>query len=150
MSMCISSAQTFSTCSKRQYAAYLIDENNHIVGMGYNGGPSAFSHCKDGGCPRSQEGSPSGSNYDNCIAIHAEQNAFLHSDYSSRPVKLYVNGPPCFTCAKMIANSTVKTVYYLHDPSYEQFGFICDFLNNAGVDLVQVTEEDYIPWQQRA
>jgi dCMP deaminase len=138
MELAKQSAKIFSTCGKRQYAAILVNDQNHIVGFGYNGGPSKFTHCKDGGCPRLQEDSPSGSNYDNCISIHAEQNAFLNSDYSSEPTRLYVNGPPCFTCAKMIANSSVKNVYYLSDPNYSQFIKVQEYLHNAGVNLVEI------------
>lgn len=138
MQMCYFHANTFSTCAKKKYAALLVDEYNHIVGSGYNGGPRSFVHCEEGGCPRLVEQSESGSNYDNCIAVHAEQNAFLHSDYSSKPVKLYVNGPPCFTCAKLIANSTVKQVYYVSDKSYGNWNMIETFLNKAGIETIEV------------
>lgn len=138
MRACISFAQIFSTCSKRQYAAIVLDENNYIVGVGYNGGPSGMVHCKDGGCPRQIQQSSNGTNYDNCIAIHAEQNALLHCDYSSGPKKIYVNGPPCFTCAKLIANSTIKSVYYVNDNSYQQWEKINDFLLQCGVNTYRI------------
>jgi dCMP deaminase len=105
--------------------------------MGYNGGPSGATHCTDGGCPRMARNSPSGSNYDDCIATHAEQNAFLHSDYSAKPTKLYVNGPPCFTCMKLIVNSTVKEVYYLPDVSYHGHDQVVDFAKGR-VELVEM------------
>lgn len=133
MQMCYSSATIFSTCGKKKYSALLVDEYGHIVGFGYNGGPRNSVHCEDGGCPRFVEMSPSGSNYDNCIAVHAEANAFLHSDYSARPVKLYVNGPPCLTCAKLIVNSTVKDVYYVADSDYSNWEEIESFMNTSGV-----------------
>jgi len=138
MQMCYSSATIFSTCGKKKYAAILVDEMGHIVGFGYNGGPRNSRHCEDGGCPRFQEMSPNGSNYDNCIAIHAEANAFLHSDYSSKPVKLYVNGPPCITCAKMIVNSTVEHVYYVSDSDYIQWPEVETFLNSSGVSTHKI------------
>lgn len=138
MQTCFAHANIFSTCGKKKYAAILVDDNGHIVGIGYNGGPKNFLHCEEGGCPRFIQGSKSGSIYDNCIAVHAEQNAFLHSDYSARPVKLYVNGPPCFTCAKLIANSTVKKVYYMHDEDYADWENIKSFLNDAGVETIEV------------
>lgn len=133
MKTCIEMSKIFGTCGKRQYAAILVDELGHIVGTGYNGGPRGTQHCVDGGCPRLIQNSPHGSNYDNCIAIHAEANAFLHSDYSSRPTKLYVNGPPCFSCAKLIANSTVKDVYYIEDIGYKDWPNIDKFLFNSKI-----------------
>jgi dCMP deaminase len=133
MQMCIATANIFSTCGKKKYAAVLVDKNNHIVGIGYNGGPREFDHCEDGGCPRFIEMSENGSNYDNCIAIHAEANALLHSDYSSQAYLIYVNGPPCFSCAKLIANSTIEHVYYLHDDNYKDWNKVNEFLQKAGV-----------------
>jgi dCMP deaminase len=139
MELCVQHATIFSTCSKKKYSAVLVDEFGHVVGIGYNGGPKNFTHCSDGGCPRALVNSESGSMYDNCIATHAEQNAFLHSDYSSKPIKLYVNGPPCFTCAKLIANSTVTKLYYMHDDSYNDWVNIKAFLNKAGVETIMVS-----------
>ncbi len=133
MQMCIATANIFSTCGKKKYAAVLVDKNDHIVGIGYNGGPRGFQHCEDGGCPRFQEMSDSGSIYDNCIAVHAEANALLHSDYSSQAYRIYINGPPCFSCAKLIANSTVEQVYYIGDSSYKDWENINSFLYKANV-----------------
>jgi dCMP deaminase len=138
MQMCYSAATIFSTCGKKKYAAILVDEYGHIVGFGYNGGPSGSLHFEDGGCPRFKEMSPSGSNYDNCISIHAEANALLHSDYSSRAKKLYVNGPPCLSCAKLIANSTITDVYYVTDSDYENWESVELFLNSAGVSTHKI------------
>lgn len=138
MTMCVEHAKIFSTCGKKKYSAVLVDENGHVVGIGYNGGPKNFVHCEDGGCPRFLENSPSGSLYENCIAVHAEQNAFLHSNYSSNAVKLYVNGPPCFTCAKLIANSTLKKVFYIKDITYKNWYHVQDFLQKAGIELIEI------------
>lgn len=138
MQMCVAIAGIFSTCAKKQYASILLDDLGHVIGMGYNGSPSGFVHCKDGGCPRHLDNSPNGSSYDNCIAIHAEANAFLHSDYAAKPTKIYVNGPPCFSCAKLIANSTVKTVYYTNDSSYKDWPKVKQFLSDCSVRSIEV------------
>lgn len=76
----------------------------------------------------------------NCIAVHAEANALLHSDYSSRPTKIYVNGPPCFSCAKLIANSTVRDVYFVSDSAYATWDSVVEFLNKAGVNVHKVKD----------
>jgi dCMP deaminase len=141
MRLCVESSKIFSTCSKRKYCAVLIDDNGHIVGFGYNGGPSGFEHCDEGGCPRSFNQSPNGSVYDDCIAIHAEQNAIIHCNYSSRPQKIYVNGPPCFTCAKLIANTTIKDVYYIEDESYADWEKVNSFLLKANINLNKIKKE---------
>jgi deoxycytidylate deaminase len=136
--LCISASSIFSTCGKKQYAAVLVDKHDHIVGMGYNGGPRGFTHCNDGGCPRLEQMSINGSSYDNCIAVHAEANALLHSNYSSEPKKIYVNGPPCFSCAKLIANSTIEEVYYVADKCYNNWEEIKTFLNKAKVSTFEM------------
>lgn len=137
-------ASRFSTCAKRQYMAVLVDTHGHIIGTGYNGGPKGYPHCNEGACPRAQEGSPSGSIYNNCIAIHAEANALLHSDYTARrdSCVLYVNGPPCWDCAKLIANSGVWRIVHLEDPNYTQWPMVREFLENCFIKVHGVSYED--------
>lgn len=140
MKLCLSAATIFSTCGKKKYAAVLVDKNGHVVGMGYNGGPKNTLHCEDGGCPRLKEDSPSGSVYDNCIAIHAEQNAFLHCNYISEPYSLYVNGPPCYTCAKLIVNSTVQNLYYIRDNNYLNWESVESFLLSNNIITQEIEQ----------
>lgn len=125
--------------------AVLVDENNHVVGLGYNGGPKAAPHCTDGGCPRAQAGSQPGSSYDNCIAIHAEANAFLHSDYG-KATSVYINGLPCFSCAKLIVNSGIKKVCVMSDPDYVYPNWleVAEFMVDNGVEEVLETQERFL------
>ena len=140
LKFCISGSQIFSTCSKRKYMSILTDDNYMVIGLGYNGGPKNYLHCDAGGCPRVTENSPNGSNYDNCMSIHAEQNALLHSDHSARPTRLYVNGPPCFTCAKLIVNSTIKKVFYIRDESYSDWPKVAEFMKQNNIELLGYTD----------
>ncbi|MBA3372061.1 MAG: dCMP deaminase family protein [Actinomycetota bacterium] len=49
--------------------------------------------------------------YDNCVAIHAEANALLFADHGDRDgSSLYSSAAPCFSCAKLIANSGIAEV----------------------------------------
>lgn len=149
MAWALQGAQIFSTCGKRQYMAIIVDEHGHVLATGYNGGPRGFEHCKDGGCPRFQQGSAPGSSYDNCIAIHAEQNALLHSDYTSRfsgarGATMYVNGPPCYTCAKLIANGGISRLVYIPDESYAAWPEVEAFLRRAGVRLVEIDRDQVV------
>lgn len=134
-------AQQFSTCAKRQYAAVILAPNKRVAGFGYNGSPPGMAHCVDGACPRMQENSPAGSNYDRCISQHAEAGALLWSDASLRMGgTIIVNGPPCMGCAKLIASSGLKRVVYKKDPEYvyDQLPNILDFLASAGIVAVGV------------
>lgn len=143
MKLAVFGAETFSTCAKRQYMAIILDPQGKVLGLGYNGGPSGYTHCIDGGCPRLTEGSASGSVYDNCIAAHAEANALLHSDWSQRVnASIYVNGPPCFTCAKLITLSGISKVFFLGDSSYADFANVAQFLNDNNVETIEILKED--------
>lgn len=130
-------AKIFSTCAKRQYAAVIIAPNKRVLGFGYNGSPPGMGHCTDGACPRLQQNSANGSQYDNCISQHAEAGALLWSDPSMRQGStLIVNGPPCMGCAKLIASSGVARVVYKVDYSYQDFGNVEKFLEDCGIKVV--------------
>lgn len=119
LSWAVEGAEIFSTCGKRQYMAVIVDSSGHVVSTGYNGGPPGAPHCIDGGCERFKENSSPGSSYDNCIAVHAEQNAIIRADGAKmRGATLYVNGPPCYSCGKMIANAGIDRVVYNIDYAY--------------------------------
>ncbi len=141
MELAYAGANIFSTCAKRQYFSVIISSDGRVAGTGYNGGPSGTTHCVDGGCPRYEEQSDSGTTYDNCIAIHSEANAIMFSNYRDREgASLYVNGSPCFSCAKLIANSGIKTVYFISDSSYKQEEDVILFLINSKVKPINLGE----------
>lgn len=130
-------AQIFSTCSKRKYASVILTPAGRLAGFGYNGSPPNHPHCDMGHCPRLLEGSANGSSYDNCIANHAEANALLWSDISTRQGgTLIVNGPPCFSCCKLIASSGIAKVVHYSDPSYAQWPDCVDFLLTSSIEIV--------------
>jgi dCMP deaminase len=137
-------AKVFSTCAKRQYMATIVDEYGYVVGVGYNGVPSGFTHCIDGGCPRFERGSIPGTSYDDCLSNHAEANAIMNSfgRDTLRGATLYVNGEPCFTCAKLICNTGIGRVVYTSDPDYvyPEWGNAEDLLVKAGVSLVYIPQ----------
>lgn len=127
-------AAVFSTCAKAQYLAVIVDARGRVVSTGYNGSPPGFGHCNEGACPRMAEGSASGSSYDNCLAVHAEANALVHGDAARfAGATLYVNGMPCFGCAKMIAGAGIARVVYTDGSVYPGTE---DLFAQAGIVLV--------------
>ena len=108
-------ASARATCVRRKVGCVLVDSRNHIVSVGYNGVPSKFKHCIDIPCKGSN--APSGLALDDCLAVHAEVNAFLHLT-SQDTLTAYLTVCPCVSCTKMICNSTVKKVvaaeWYAH------------------------------------
>lgn len=138
MRWCHDGARLFSTCARRQYMALILDDLGHILGTGYNGGPRGMPHCLNGACPRAQSDVPPRSVYDTCIAIHAEANALLHSDYTARRTggcTLYVNGTPCFGCAKLIANGNIRRVVTFNEGIDELWTDVRAFLRSARIQV---------------
>lgn len=130
-------AAQFSTCAKRQYMAIVLDSKGFVLGMGYNGSPPKMGHCNDGACPRVAENSAPGSPYGNCIAVHAEANALLHTDWTARQGgTIVVNGPPCWDCGKLISNSGLNKVIHFKDDTYAEFSKVQEFLRGTGVAVV--------------
>lgn len=103
-------AASRSNCSRRRVGAVIV-QDRRIRSTGYNGPPSGYGHCDAGACPRAVTDSPTSFAYDNCVAIHAEANALLFADHDDRDgASLYTTAAPCFSCAKLIANSGLGEV----------------------------------------
>ena len=123
---------TRSNCVRRQHGAVIV-KNRRIRSTGYNGPPSGHPHCDEGACPRARSESPSGWGHDNCIAIHAEANAILYASPAERDgASIYITGMPCFTCAKLIANSGITEVVVVGEP-YEGWENVRRFLLDCHV-----------------
>jgi len=121
---------TRATCVARRHGAVIV-QGRRIVATGYDGGPSGYPHCDEGGCTPGD--ATSGADEDGCIAIHAEANALLFSTPEERDgATLYSTAAPCFGCAKLIANSGVREVV-ASGGRYEGWDAVRDFLRDCGV-----------------
>lgn len=101
----------------------LVVVGNRIVSTGYNGTPSNMVNCLDGGCDRcnNRERYQSGTGYDLCICVHAEQNVILSAARFGIAVErgeVYTTMQPCFGCAKEMLQVGIDTVYFLHPWTY--------------------------------
>ena len=67
-----------SNCMKRRVGAILV-RNNRIVSTGYNGTPRGLRNCNEGGCERCNGKARSGEALDECLCLHAEENALLEA-----------------------------------------------------------------------
>jgi dCMP deaminase len=121
------------------YFAVIIDCHNHIIGTGYNGAPKGYLNCTDGGCPRAYSDVAARSEYTTCVAIHAEANAILHSDWTARKdgCTLYVNGTPCWDCAKLISNSGITRLVFRHDFPGEVWDKAEDLLIKSNISITK-------------
>ena len=122
-----------STCLRRHYGCVIV-KDDVIVATGYNGSPRGEVNCCDCGvCQRADAERYSG--YEQCPAVHAEQNALLAVDRShSKGATMYLaceekhddmpdaaryilgdwhedtNPKPCNICKRMIQNAGIDKV----------------------------------------
>ena len=96
-----------STCLRRHYGCVIV-KDDVIVATGYNGSPRGCDNCCDiGKCNR--EDSERYKGYENCPAVHAEQNALLSVDRAHKwSEDKYPQ--PCNLCEKMIKNAGIMRV----------------------------------------
>lgn len=147
-----------SRCVRSAVGCVIVDMEGRVVATGYNGPPAdwhpnGITHLPppmmcDSFCPRAldeSEGQGSGS-YTNCVSIHAELNALLCSDRSSRiDATMYTSRIPCGDCAKAIANSGIAMVVYGPMPEgksleiHQSANAGCDFMERCGILTVPYT-----------
>lgn len=93
-----------------QVGACIVNQNNRIVGIGYNGFPYG---CDDDEFPWEKTGDFCDTKY--AYVVHAELNAILNSNGNLRGCKIYVTHFPCNECAKAIVQSGIAQVIYASD-----------------------------------
>jgi deoxycytidylate deaminase len=78
--------------------------------------------------------------YDDCMSLHAEQNALMFSDRRLREGgTIYVSSSVCGTCAKLIANSGLaQCVVMLTDAPHRNAGKWISFMEQCGVNVVEL------------
>ena len=92
-----------------QVGACIVNQENKIVSVGYNGMPTG---CNDDDMPWEREGAFLDTKY--AFVCHAELNAILNRNSSSlKDCRLYVTLFPCNECAKAIIQSGIKEVIFL-------------------------------------
>jgi dCMP deaminase len=109
-----------ANCQGNRIGAVIV-KGNRVISTGYNGVPEGMENCLDGGCLRCENSGtvfPSGTGYDLCICVHAEQNAILTAARFGIAVEggtLYTTMKPCFGCAKELLQAKIERVVYLHE-----------------------------------
>jgi len=159
-------AKDNTACPSRQCAAVIVDEENRIVSLGYNGPPKGIPHCDTkefreqylftkldildmeeleflsdddfkGKCPRKLLGYKSGEADHYCACLHAEQNAILNAGRHLDNCHLFIYGGfPCDKCAAQIVQVGIKYVYYIGE-GYPQTASALWMFERGGVHLVK-------------
>lgn len=121
-----------------QVGACIIDEDNKIVGIGYNGFPRG---CGDDKLPwKKKSDNINETKYP--YVVHAEANAILNSTKNLKNCTIYVALFPCNECAKLIIQSGIKKIIYLNNKYSESDSVKASvkMLNMAKVSFVK-----YVP-----
>jgi len=95
-----------------QVGACIVDRDNRILSMGYNGMPRG---CDDDDMPWGRDGAVLDSKY--AFVCHAELNAILNYRGTSnlKGARVYVTLFPCNECAKAIIQSGISEIIYMSD-----------------------------------
>lgn len=118
-----------------QVGACIVDNENKVVSIGYNGMPR---HCDDTKLTW-EKGDDLNSKY--LYVCHAEFNAILNTRDGSHlnGCKIYVTLFPCNECAKAIIQTGIKKVIYLSDKYQDQLSTRASkkLFEVAGVEIEQ-------------
>ena len=121
-----------------QVGACIVDSNNNILSIGYNGAPIGYS---DDDFPWEREGTDvTKTKYP--YVCHSEMNAVLNAARNGTKLSgsiLYVTLFPCNECAKILIQSGIKKVVYLDDKYHDSpmTGVSRKMLSRSKVEFVQ-------------
>lgn len=138
MGIALLSAQR-SKDDNTQVGACIVNNENKILSLGYNGMPIG---CSDDEMPWERESeNPVNTKY--MYVCHAELNAILNrSSGSLKDAKLYVTLFPCNECAKAIIQSGIREVVYMSD---KYCGANDNIASKKMFDMVGVKYRQYKP-----
>ncbi|PIS40505.1 MAG: cytidine deaminase [Candidatus Kerfeldbacteria bacterium CG08_land_8_20_14_0_20_43_14] len=120
-----------------QAGSVIVDQNNIIIGLGYNGFPRSV---KDEDLPWGREGNFLETKY--AYVVHAEENAIYNANKSTWGCKMYATLFPCNECVKTIIQSGIKEIIYASDKYHDQDIWVAA---RKMLDLAGVSYRQYIP-----
>lgn len=120
-----------------QVGAVIVDKDNHILSLGYNGAPIGF---EDNLFPWAKTGDELQTKYP--YVCHAEMNAISNYDGNKevlKNAKVYVTLFPCNECAKLIIQNGIKEVIYCCDKHSDSNSVVAakTMFSKCGVKLRQ-------------
>ncbi len=122
-----------------QVGACIVNKDNKVVGLGYNGLPRG---CSDDDFPWDREGDFLETKY--AYVVHAEANAILNAISDLKGCRIYVALMPCNDCSKQIIQTGITEVIYMSDKYADLANFKAGklLLETAGIKLRQYTPDD--------
>lgn len=117
-----------------QAGAVIADQNNVVVGLGYNGFPRGIDN---NNLTWERDGSFLDTKY--AYICHAEENAVYNSNKPTKACKLYCTLFPCNECAKTIIQNGIEEVIFESDKYHDGEPFTASrrLLEAAGVKCRQ-------------
>lgn len=100
-----------ATCVRRSVGAVITSEAGIVLATGFNGVPQGLLHCNEGN-PCTGALAKSGDRLDECLAIHAEQNAMIQLSNPREAAFIYSTTETCIHCTKMLLNTSIHTIYF--------------------------------------
>jgi dCMP deaminase len=99
----------------------LVNDNRHVIATGYNGAPAGMLNCSDPdvGCQCLKR--ESGKDLDQCVAVHAEENALIQVKNAFEIHDCFTTTFPCKRCLRMLMNTSCVNIYY-----YEEYSGILE------------------------
>lgn len=99
-----------------QVGACIVDQNNRVISIGYNGFPNG---CSDDDLSWDSHGDFLNIKYS--YVVHSEQNAIINSNKKDlKDCRMYVTLFPCNECAKNIIQCGIKSIIYLNDKYHDR------------------------------
>jgi len=96
-----------------QVGACIVNEEKHIVGIGYNGFPRG---CSDDQLPWNRKSDKGENDTKYPYVCHAEMNAIMNKNSATcKGCTMYVVLFPCNDCAKLVIQAGIKRVIYICD-----------------------------------
>jgi dCMP deaminase len=109
-----------SNCLRASVGAVIINpQTKFIRSTGFNGTPSKIESCKErGSCYRMDNNIESGTRYETCRSIHAEQNAIIQAGQErTNRCHMYIYGHSmvCVLCKRFILQAGITAVFLKKD-----------------------------------
>jgi dCMP deaminase len=131
-------AFVYSECSTavRLQVGCVIVKDDRIISIGYNGMPSGWTNVCEDIVSVDDVGVPT--RITKPEVLHAESNAIAklaRSPESGEGASAFVTHQPCLNCAKLLYQSGIREVYYVH-PYRLRDGL--DFLKECNIPVEQL------------
>ena len=103
-----------SDCIRAQVGAVIVNPRRKVKGTGYNNSPVGVESCLARGyCYRIANNIESGTRYETCRSIHAEQNAIIQAGEDNcvgSTIYVFGHDQVCILCKRFILNAGIANV----------------------------------------